>query len=170
MSTIVTCPNRKTMLRVADDVSSRGVCPQCFAALDNSGAAPVNRVPNLLRDVRRDSNTTTGMLFLLVGMLTGGVVLAFTISSTKRTLELGTETEVGSVWLLAAVLGMLDVLVLVATTWSMFHFSSRNGTPPSSGHIVGSAFGYIVLVIGLAFAVIIFAYASCKDYFSQEFH
>jgi len=37
MSTIVTCRNCATTLRVADNISSSDVCPQCLTPLDDSG-------------------------------------------------------------------------------------------------------------------------------------
>lgn len=166
MSTIVTCRNCATMLRVSDNVSASDVCPQCFAPLDDSGAAPVDRAPNVLRDVRRDSNTTTVVLWLLVALCTVGVVWAYATINLNGTV--GRGFDVGAIWSLLAAVGLLDVSILVATTWSLIHSMPRRGTPPSAGRIVGRVFGFIVLVLGMVFAVIIFLCASCFAMISRH--
>lgn len=153
MSTIVTCRNCAARLRVADNASASDVCPQCFASLNNPETPPIHRAPNRLRDVRRDSNAITVVLWVLVALFAVGVALAFTISPSSG------DSKVA--WFLLAAVGILDFLVLVATTWSLTRSIAHRGSAPTAGRVIGWMVGFMVLALGLVFAVIIFFCASC---------
>lgn len=157
MSTIVTCPNCKTTLRVADDVSSRGVCPQCFAALDNSGAAPVNRAPNLLRDVRRDSSMTSWILLVLIGLCVVGIAVIYAHGQGA----FGNRPE--SLWILPAAygFGILDVLVFLAAVRPLWRVLLGGiGNASTVGTIV-RVIGVIVLTVGMILAIVNFFFVVC---------
>jgi hypothetical protein len=156
MSTIVTCRNCATRLRVADNPSAGDVCPQCLASLNNPEAAPIHRAPNVLRDVRRDSNTTTVVLWVLFALFAVGVVSAFTIRGSSSGDDL-----YALMWFLLAFVGLLDAIVLAVTTRFLFRSIARHGSSPTAGQVFGWVFGFIVLALGLAFAGIIFLCASC---------
>lgn len=152
MSTIVTCRNCGTTLRVADQLSSRDVCPQCLSALAEPEPDHGMRAPNLVRDVRRDSRVTTWILWVLIGLVAAGVVLAVVQTRTARG-----EDAFGGMLCMMVGFAALDVLLWIAGLGPLARWIFRGPNANSTARAVAYAF----LIMAMGAAIFVFFFTVC---------
>jgi hypothetical protein len=155
MSNIVTCRSCGTTLRVADQLSSRDVCPQCLSALvepePEQRPEPGGRLraPNLVRDVRRDSRVTSWILWVLIGLVAAGVILATVQMRSAK----GEEAISGMQCMMVGFVA-LDVLLWIAGLGRLARWIFRG--PNANSTIRAVAYAFLILAMGAAIFVFFF--------------
>jgi hypothetical protein len=158
MSTNVTCPECQTRLSVSENVTARTlVCPHCLTDIENPRAGPASVAPNFLRDVRRDSNMTSWILLVLIGLCVAGIAMIYAHGQGA----FGNRPD--SLWILPAMygFGILDVLVFLAAVRPLWRVLLGGLENASTVGITVRIIGAIVLTVGLILAIVIFFFAVC---------
>lgn len=155
MATNVLCPHCQARLNVSETVRSRTfVCPHCLTEMDNPQTGAIVEAPNLLRDIRQDSRTTGGVLWILVGLCITGILFIFLF---------GLASQGNSAWVVPLMIGfgVLDILVFMAISRPLWRSVLGGSEEVSVPRMAFRVVGMLLLTVALGMAIVIFFFAVC---------